>query len=158
MKLTTKIILFATLFAYSWVVSQSWMYVIALENVQLAMGAPSYIEVRQLLDTSFRANFKFVVVGALVSNLLLVLVTVRNYRSGLFVAALFAFLALVVDTVLTLKGNVPVNDLINTWTATSHPANWAETRAEWLRIFHLRQIANGSGFVALLAGSIFSRS
>ncbi|TGL31334.1 DUF1772 domain-containing protein [Leptospira koniambonensis] len=154
-KLLTKIILFTALFSYSWVVGQSYMYVIALEDVQMAMDAPAYIELRQLLDTSFRANFKFVVIGALASNLLLVIVTVRNCRSLLFITAALSFLALIVDTLLTLKGNVPLNNLINTWTATSHPGDWSNIRANWLQIFHYRQMANGSGFVILLAGAIF---
>ncbi|TGM09723.1 DUF1772 domain-containing protein [Leptospira barantonii] len=153
--LPTKIILFSALFTYSWIVSQSYMYVIALENVQMAMDAPSYIELRQLLDTSFKANFKFAMIGALASNLLLVIFTARNYRSPFFIAATLSFLALIVDTLLTLKGNVPLNELINTWTTTNYPADWSETRADWLRIFHYRQIANGSGFVILLAGTIF---
>ncbi len=154
-KLHVKIILFAALFTYSWVVSQSYMYVIALENVQMIMNAPAYIELRHLLDASFRANFKFVLIGALASNLLLVVMTIRNYHSMLFIAAAFSFLALLVDLLLTLKGNVPINDLINTWTATNHPMDWSATRSEWLRIFHYRQIANVSGFVILLAGAIF---
>lgn len=158
LKNSTNIILFSALFAYSWIVAQSFMYIIALENVQLAMDAPSYIELRHLLDTNFRANFKFAVIGALVSTLLLVLVTAKNYRSGLFAAALFGFLALVVDLIFTVKGNMPINELISTWTSTNHPANWSEVRAEWLRFFHYRQIANGSGFVVLLAATIFRRA
>jgi hypothetical protein len=155
--LPTKVLLFTALFTYSWIVSQSYMYVIALENAQMAMDAPAYIELRHLLDVSFRANFKFVVIGALASNLLLVIATARNYRSALFFAAAFSFLALIVDTLLTLKGNVPLNDLINTWTATGYPVDWSQTRSEWLRIFHYRQVVNGSGFVILLAGAIFGQ-
>lgn len=151
----TKVILFAALFAYSWVVGQSYMYVIALENVQMALNAPSYIEIRQLLDASFRANFKYAVIGALVSNLLLVIATVRSYRSVLFTASVISFAALIVDTLLTLKGNVPLNDMINTWTAANHPVDWSNTRSEWIRIFHYRQLVNVSGFVILLAGAIF---
>lgn len=153
--LPVKVILFAALFAYSWIVSQSFMYVIALEKVQLAMDAASYIELRQLLDMNFRATFKFAFIGALLSNLLLVLVTVRNYRSLLFVASSVSLLLLIGDTVLTLKGNVPINDIVNTWTASSHPASWSETRSDWLRIFHYRQLLNVSGFVILLAGAVF---
>lgn len=156
--LVKRIILLAAVFSYSWVVSQSFMYVIALENVQLSMEAASYIELRQLLDTSFRANFKFVLVGALVSNLLLLIVTAREYKSVLFVTAAIAFIGLITDTLLTLKGNVPINDVINTWTAASHPADWHRTRAEWLTVFHCRQLANGTGFLALLAGLTFGRA
>lgn len=155
-KLATRVILFGALFSYSWIVSQSFMYAIALENVQLAMQPSSYIELRHLLDASFRANFKFAVIAALASNLLLLIVTIRNYRSGLFIAAALSFVALIADTLLMLKGNVPLNNVINTWTAASHPADWTSVRAEWLRIFHFRQLLNGSGFVILLAGAIFS--
>ena len=151
----TKLVLFLTLIAYSIIVAQSFMYIIALKDVQNRMGAGSYIELRKLLDNSFRANFKFAVYAALVSNLLLVMCTAKHTGSLLFISSLIAFIALIADTLLTVKGNPPINDYINKWTAQNHPANWDTYRAKWLQIFQYRQIANITGFISLLAGAIF---
>jgi hypothetical protein len=47
----------------------------------------------------------------------------------LFITAIVAFVALITD-VLLMKGNMPINNLINTWTADNYPANWVEYRAK----------------------------
>lgn len=150
-----KVIFIFTLLAYSIIVSQSFLYIIALKNVQLSLDAGSYIELRKLLDVNFRANFTYVVYASLITNLLLVLVTLKNPRSLLFITVAFAFVALIIDTILTINGNLPINDVINTWSAENYPANWADYRAKWFDIFQYRQIANIAGFVSLLIGAVF---
>jgi hypothetical protein len=153
--MATKIILVFTLLAYSMIVSQSFMYILALKNVQLNLDANAYIELRKLIDTSMRANFKYVIYAALLGNLLLVISTVKNPGSVLFIAAVIAFIALIADTLLTVKGSLPINDTISTWSIDNYPTNWADYRIKWFRIFQYRQMANIIGFVCLVIGSIF---
>ncbi|MEI9945943.1 MAG: hypothetical protein WDN26_17195 [Chitinophagaceae bacterium] len=50
----TSIIILLNLLAYSMVVSQSFSYMIALDNVQRNLPAASYIDLRKLLDKNFR--------------------------------------------------------------------------------------------------------
>jgi hypothetical protein len=144
-----------TLLAYSIIVSQSFMYIIALKNVQLNLNASSYIELRKLLDVNFRANFTYVIYMALFTNFLLVLTTLKNPSSLLFITAAIAFVALITDTFLTVKGNLPINDIINSWSLDNYPTNWADYRTKWLTIFQYRQIANIIGFLSLLIGVVF---
>ena len=153
--MTTKIILLFTLLAYSMIVSQSFMYILSLKNVQIKLDVNAYIQVRKLIDASMRSNFKYVIYAALLGNLLLVVSTVKNPGSVLFVAATLAFVALVADTLLTVKGNLPINDVINTWKPGSIPADWADYRAKWFAIFQYRQVANIIGFLSLLVGAVF---
>jgi uncharacterized membrane protein len=150
-----KALFLFTLLAYSIIVSQSFSYIIALKNIQLSLNAGSYIELRKLLDVNFRANFTYVVYAALITNLLLVLTTIKNPSSLLFITAAIAFVALIADTLLTVKGNLPINDIINTWSSDNYPTNWTDYRTKWLNIFHYRQIANIMGFVSLLIGAVF---
>lgn len=153
--MTNNIVLLLTLLAYSIIVSQSFMYILALKNVQFSLEAKPYIELRKLIDTSMRGNFKYVIYAALLANLLLVITTIKNPGSLLFITAALAFICLIADTLLTVKGNLPVNDIINTWTADSFPANWETYRTKWFNIFQYRQIANITGFVSLLIGTVF---
>lgn len=153
--MTTKLIFFFTLLAYSIIVSQSFMYILALKNAQLQLDANPYTLLRKLIDSSMRSNFTYVVYTALLANLLLVIVTMKNPGSIVFLTASIAFVALVADTVLTLKGNLPINDIINSWSADNQPANWTDYRTKWLTIFQYRQIATISGFVSLLVGVVF---
>jgi uncharacterized membrane protein len=153
--MATKIIFFFTLIAYSIIVSQSFMYILSLKHVQVNLDAITYTEIRKLTDASMRSNFKYVIYAALLFSLLLVIMNSRNPGSLVFITAAIAFVALVADTLLTVKGNLPINDIINNWTADNIPADWADYRTKWFRIFQYRQVANITGFLSLLVGVVF---
>jgi hypothetical protein len=131
------------------------MYFIALKNAQLGMQAKSYIEFRKLLDAGFNAKFKYVMYAVLITNLLLVLITVKQPAGLLFITAATAFIAIVIDTMIAVKGNIPINNLINTWSADQYPGNWFTYRTKWLQYFRYRQLANITGFISLAIGAIF---
>jgi hypothetical protein len=152
---TTKIILAITILAYSIIVSQSFMYILALKYAQLNLDANAYTELRKLIDVSMRGNFKYVIYAALLANLALAISTIKNPGSLLFITSVIAFVALVADTILTVKGNLPVNDIINSWSSDNYPTNWVEYRTKWFHIFQYRQIANITGFISLLIGAVF---
>src|SRR5688500_1870139 len=114
--MTIKILLFITMIAYSIIVSQSFMYILSLKHVQLNLEANSYTELRKLFDTSMMGNLKYVIYAALLANLLLFISTIKTPGSLLFIATAIALVALIADIMLTLKGNLPINDVINTWT------------------------------------------
>jgi hypothetical protein len=151
----SRYLLFFTIISYSIIVGQSFMYIIAMKNVQTSMQAASYIELRQLLDAGFMANFKWAIYTALLCNLLLLISTMKTPGSLLFITVVIAFAALIIDTLLAVKGNVPINTVINSWSADNYPADWADYRAKWLQVFRYRQIANISGFTSLVIGAVF---
>jgi hypothetical protein len=150
-----KIILLIAILSYSVIVAQSFMYIIALKNVQYKMQAAAYIELRKLMDAAFNTTYKFAVYAALLSNLALLIVIGKNYFTIFFVSSCLAFCALVMDVLLALKGNVPINKQINTWAEDNYPDDWAEYRTEWLQIFQYRQVVTVTGFILLLTGAVF---
>jgi phosphate starvation-inducible membrane PsiE len=153
--MTIKVIFTIGLFAFAMIASQAFMYMLSLKQVQLNLGANSYIEIRKLIDISMRASFKYVIYAALVANVLLIIVSAKAPTSLVLISATIAFIALVAEIVLTLKGNLPINDIINTWSADNYPANWAALRDKWFTIFQYRQIASITGFVSLVIGAVF---
>lgn len=132
------------------------MYILALRGVSLRLDSNTYIELRKQIDRSMRATFKYAMYAGLLLNLLLMIVTISNPVSVLFIASAVSFIALIVDTMITIKGNIPVNNIINSWTVKDHPANWSEFRSMWLTYFRYRQIANITGFISLIAGAVFA--
>ena len=52
-----KVIMLINLLAYSFIVSQSFSYIIALRNVQRNLQPGAYIEVRKLMDKNFQKKF-----------------------------------------------------------------------------------------------------
>lgn len=153
--MASKIIFLVTLLAYAVIVSQSFMYILSLKQVQLNLSANAYTEMRKILDTSMRTNFKYVIYLALQANLLLIIVNVKTPTTLLFITACISFVALIIDILLTVKGNLPINDIINSWSADNYPANWTDIRDRWLSIFQYRQIANIIGFISLSIAAVF---
>lgn len=150
-----NIIIFINLLAYSFIVSQSFSYIIALTDTQKNMEADTYIELRKLLDKNFKKKYKFVIYISLVSSTVLTILTSMNTSSILFIGSAIALLALIIDIMLTLIGNMPINNLINTWTKDNYPSDWKTYRSKWLSIFSKRQIVTITGFLCLLIGVIF---
>ncbi len=155
MVMELKILLLLNLFVYAIVVGQSFLYIIALRNVQESMEAPSYIELRKLLDKNFLQKFKPVMYLSLLLNTVFVILSLLQSSVLLLTCAIIAFAAIVIDAVLASKGNMPINRIINSWTATTYPANWKEYRSKWMYWYSLRQFANISGFIALLIAAVF---
>jgi hypothetical protein len=151
-----KILIFLNLIVYSVIVSQSFMYMIALRNVQESMSAASYIELRKLLDRNFLKKFKPVVYSALVLGLALVVAAAFQSSAVILAGSSIAFAGLLIDVILIVKGDMPINRIINSWTLETFPANWVEYRSKWLYWFSWRQVANISGFIALLIAAVFS--
>jgi hypothetical protein len=73
----------------------------------------------------------------------------------IFIFSAIAFVALIAEILLTLKGNLPINDIINTWSPGNYPANWEAVRKKWFAVYQYRQIATIVGFVSLLIGGVF---
>lgn len=131
------------------------MYILTLKNVQLNLDANSYIEVRKLIDIGMNNTFRYAFYVALLTNITLFILTLKTPSSILFITTLIALVALVIDTLFALKGSLPINELINSWTIDKYPTNWTEYRTKWFTIFQYRQLANIIGFVSLLIGVVF---
>lgn len=153
--MATKITLLVTVLAYSFVVSQSFMCILALKNVQLNLEGGTYTTLRQLIDTNMRSTFKYVLYTAVIANIILLALNGKQAVSLLFITTAIALVALIADILITVKGNLPVNDIINSWSPDNFPSNWTDYRDKWFRIFQYRQVINIIGFVSLLIGVIF---
>lgn len=150
-----KITLFITLLLYAFVISQTFFYILAMSRVTKSMQPVTYIESRHLLDKNLQSSLSLVYYLALAASFALTSFCVINPSGVLFICSIISLVSLIIDVALSLKGNVPLNKIINTWTASNYPANWKEYRSKWFMIYNIRQIANIIGFVSLLAGLIF---
>ncbi len=150
-----QIVLLITLILYAIIASQSFMYMLALKTLQLKLDAAGYIIFRQLIDASMMARLKYVMYAALIANTILVALLINTIGSLLFLSALLAGILLVVDMLIAVKGNLPINAVINSWSINNYPANWVEYRERWLKFFRYRQLAVITGFVSLVIATVF---
>jgi hypothetical protein len=151
-----QLVFFINLLLYSIIVSQSFMYMIALRNVQEQLNAAAYIQLRKLIDQNFLRKFKPVMYAALVSGLVLIVLCFIDGSEFLRIASVIAYLALLTDVALTVKGDLPINAIINSWSEENYPADWSSYRSKWLQYFSGRQAANISGFLVLIATAVFA--
>ena len=114
-----KILLLLNLIGFAFVVSQPFFYLLALSNAQKNLEAPSYIELRQQLDKNLQVTLRLVYYVTVISALLLTLFTFTATLSLLFLASFVALCALLTDIVLAFTGDIPLNNIINTWNAHS---------------------------------------
>jgi hypothetical protein len=56
---------------------------------------------------------------------------------------------------IAVKGNLPINAVINNWSKDRYPSNWFEYRDRWLKFFRYRKVAVVTGFVSLVIGIFF---
>lgn len=150
-----KITLLITLMLYTIVTSQSVFYTLAMSNTMKNMQPAIYFESRKLLDKNLQNSLKNIYYLALAASVLLVSFCVINPSGLLFICSVVALILLIVDALLALKGNIPLNKIFNSWTASDYPDNWKQYRSKWFVIYNIRQAANIIGFVCLLAGLIF---
>ena len=150
-----KILLLVTILLYSIIASQSFSYMISLSDVQKNMTLAEYISFRKCTDKNYRAKFGKLMYGALIANMLLLIVCIFTASFGLAIAAGIAFILLSADSFIAVKYNVPINAMVNEWTTDGYPVNWTQYRQQWLQAFCKRQVINLSGFTILVSGAIF---
>ncbi len=150
-----KITLFITILMYAFVISQSFFYLMAITATLKKMQATSYIETRNLLTKNLETPLQLVYYAALASSLLQTSFSVVNPSGLLFKASFVSLIILVVDVLLAVKGNIPLNKFISSWTSSSYPDNWKDYRNRWFALYHKRQVLNIAGFITLLIGFIF---
>lgn len=150
-----KITLFITLLLYAVVISQSFFYLLAMDSASRNMEAATYIESRKLLDNRLRKTLARAYYSALLASIALTAFCVTNPSGLLFISSIISLVALLADIALTLKGNVPLNQIINSWTVSNYPEDWHQYRSKWFAYYNARQVINLTGFIMLVVGMVF---
>lgn len=149
------LVCFLTLLFYTLTVSQPLFYWIALTATSRKLSAPAYIEMRNHIDNQMQKRGPAMYYGTLSACVVLVVLALMQAGALPRITSFIALLALITDITLMMKGNVPINAVIQKWTPDSYPADWQEYRDRWLNIFGYRQVALFIGFTSLLAGVVF---
>ncbi|MBC7848373.1 MAG: hypothetical protein H7Y31_01490 [Chitinophagaceae bacterium] len=150
-----KINLFIAIVVHGLIVSQSFSYLISLRNVQLQLDATAYTVFRKLTDASFQKNYRPIFYCYLVSSLSLLIFAIVQGTTPALLLAIVSFLAALADMLLAVKGNVPINNIINNWHSNTIPDDWRNYRRRWLSIFSWRQFVTITGFIALVVMAVF---
>jgi uncharacterized membrane protein len=86
-----------------------------------------------------------------------VLYLVYGRRSKAFYPTLAGLALFIVALLITLLVEVPIDNQIAEWTATTLPTNWQQLRDRWEWFHVIRSWASVAGLALLLAGASFMR-
>lgn len=150
-----KVLVLLNLIGFALIASQPLFYLLALADSQKKLRATAYIELRKLLDKNLRVKLKALYYSTLLSAVLLVVAAFAATAPVHFITACIALCTLIADIVISIKRNVPINNLINKWDADAYPRHWQLIRRKWFYFYHIRQVVALVGFASLLVGVVF---
>lgn len=141
-----------TLLLFALVVSQPFFYALALGQASTQLSASAYVELRQRINAVIAKPLVQLYGGTIVSCIFVVVLALRVSATVLVVCSVLAALSLVVDLVIAVQRNVPINQRMNGWSTAEVPSDWETHRAQWNAAFTVRQVVLTLGFVALVVG------
>ena len=150
-----RLSMLVNLIAYSTIVSQPLFYIVALTSAQRASSGAAYVELRPRTPPVMSRRVPLLSGTPLVTVLALLVLSWRAQSWNVLITTIVGFLCLLVDVVLMLRENVPINGVIDRWSIPGFPEDWKAYRDRWFAIFGYRQVALLLGFVSLLGGAVF---
>jgi uncharacterized membrane protein len=150
-----KFLILLNLIGFAFIASQPLFYLLALTDSQKKLAASSYIELRKLLDKNLKVKLQALYYLTVITAVLLVVASFSTTSPLLFITACIALCTLIADIVISLKRNIPINNLINKWEVDAYPRHWQLIRRKWFYFYHIRQIVGIVGFISLLIGVVF---
>lgn len=150
-----RIATLANLIAYSIVVSQPLAYAVFLGRVQQTLSPPAYVELRQRINPTMAARVPTIYVGTLLTLLSMIGLALREGASLTLATSVIALVCLLIDVLFMVRKNLPINRIVDQWSTTDIPADWARHRDAWFAAFGSRAIALFIGFLSALVGAVF---
>lgn len=154
--MTIKIIRLLQLISYLLVTSQLLFYLFALCESLQVISIENFLEQRKVMHTMMEGRFKLMYWVCLFLSIAVVALSIKKPGSLLFITSVIAFVCLVIDIAIALRGN-PLNSLMM---ASIHDVgnNWEEVRDQWLRLIQYRGIFITAGMISLLTGLVISKT
>ena len=152
-----RIAMLANLAAFSLVVSQPLFYLLALTAAQRSLSAAAYVELRQALNRIMTKRISVLYVATLVTSVLLLALAYGAGNTLVLATTALALLGLIGDVRYMLGENVPINRVMDGWSASDCPPDWETYRERWLGLFAYRQVLLAVAFSSLLVGAVFDR-
>jgi hypothetical protein len=143
-----------TVLLYAVVVSQPLFYALALGRASTALGAASYVELRQRINAAIAGPLVRVYAAAFAAASALAVVALVSGKWPTALGGAIGASGLVLDLAIAVRRNVPINRRMDGWTATTIPDDWMDHRSRWSAALTLRGWLLGACFLALVAGIV----
>lgn len=122
---------------------------IGVTPIRPKLPAASFVLYQQELHLRFGKLMPVLAIGSLLAGVVSLVLLRRNYQSRDFVFTMIATLCTACVLILTLLINVPVNETLMTWQASSPPENVMQLWAPWEGSHTIRTVISLIGFASL---------
>jgi hypothetical protein len=105
----------------------------------LHLSQSTYLEQQQNTILSLRVLMISLVFMATLVTVISAFLQKKN--KTVFISLIIAALCFIVCIMITKFGNLPIDNVVMTWTLDTMPANWMELRSDWWSFHIMRTIA-----------------
>jgi uncharacterized membrane protein len=151
--MAARVTQFVSIFLLVLVVGSLWGTWFGLSRSIEALSPETFLEVGHVMIGNFGAVMPVLMPSAVLATLLSGILLLR-VRPGAAYLTLAGFVCFVGVTLVTLLGNVPIDNLIRGWTPATLPADWREARDRWQAFHTVRTFLSLAGLACVLAGSL----
>lgn len=152
-QMAVRVTQFVSIFLLVLVVGALWGTWLGLSRSIATLTPETFLEVGHVMIGNFGPVMPVLMPAAVLSTLLsgILLFGVRPRAAYLTLAGFLFFVGV---TLVTVLGNVPIDDLIDGWTPATLPADWREARDRWQALHTVRTFLSLAGLACVLLGSL----
>ena len=123
--------------------------VFGLNPAMNALDFDVYLRTKQSFDVVMPRFARPLMLGALISTAVATVATFLQLSVGASPACGVGLAALAVTLLAILRGDLPINRKMASWSPESPPDDWQQVRTQWERFFAVRTTANAVALLAL---------
>ena len=147
-----KWVQFVSIMLYVLVAGVMWGTWLSLARTMTNYDAATFLTDGKHMIENLAVIMEVLMISAVVIGLVAVILLFRSRFAVAVWLAVAGLLLMIAVMVITLAVEVPIDNLIATWTETTLPADWQEIRARW-SAFHTLRTFLSLGAVAAAVGA-----
>ncbi|MCK9920541.1 DUF1772 domain-containing protein [Frankia sp. AgPm24] len=122
---------------------------VAVRPAMHTLPATTYVTVKQAFDVSYPKFMKPLQITSLFSTVALAVAAAVAGPTTSAILAAIAAVAVFTNIIVTVRGDLPINNAMATWTPDAPPSDWQSHRARWDFFNSIRTIAALTALVLL---------
>lgn len=155
--LTFKIIRLLHLVVYFFIAAQLVYYFYLMGDALKQVSIGTFLEERRVVHPLVVKKHQMVYYFGLFLSLLMVVLAQRQQSPLTLVTCSIAFVCIVAEVIISLKGNAPLNTLVQQYSLVDTTTDWEAVRRKWIELIKIRGLLITIGILSLFAGLVFKK-
>jgi Domain of unknown function (DUF1772) len=157
-ELLLKWVQFVSIMLYVLVAGVMWGTWLSLARTMTEYDAATFLTDGKHMIENLGTIMAVLMISAVVIGLVAVVLLFRSWSRVAAWLAAIGWLLMIAVLVITLAVEVPIDNMIETWTEATLPADWQEIRARWAAFHTLRTFLSLGAVAAAVAAALTVRT